>query len=133
MYFGVITATTIGYGDEFNTDQNFRIFMSVYMLFAVIVTAKALGELAELPLALRKKRQKEAVLNQFGNKLDAHKLDTICRTMGGGGGNCSKAEFTLAMLLKTGALDPADIALCHLQFDSLDTSGTSSVFMHRDQ
>ena len=130
MYFGVITATTIGYGDEFNTDQNFRIFMSVYMLFAVIVTAKALGELAELPLSLRKKKQKEAVLNQFGNKLDAHKLDTICRTMGVGG-NCSKAEFTLAMLLKTGAIDPADITLCHLQFDSLDTSGQSSNCMHR--
>ena len=126
VYFGVVTATTLGYGDETNADLGFQAFLSVYMLFAVVVTAKALGQIAGLPLALRKKKKKEAVLNQFGNQLDVHKLCNICRTMGEGG-ICSKAEFALAMLQKTGTVDPADIALCHYQFDSLDTNGPCSI------
>ena len=61
LYFATITATTIGYGDEYGTSAGFRTFFIVYALFAVVVVANALGARASLLLAVRRRKQKAAV------------------------------------------------------------------------
>ena len=44
-------------------------------------------------------------------------------------GVCTRAEFTLAMLIKLGKINSRDMSLCFNQFSLLDTSGDGRLEM----
>lgn len=127
VYFATITATTVGYGDESPSSWGGRLAACFYLFAAVCMTADALSALAELPLAVRRRKHKEAVLAQFGAELTMHELDMICRNFGGSDGRCTRLEFVIAMLIKTNTIGQDDIDMAAKQFDLLDKDKSGSL------
>jgi len=92
--------------------------------------AKALADIAALPLELRRKRQEASVLNQYGSTLQPKNLqaiasDTQLSNLGLSRQNnagCSKSEFVLSMLLKLDKIKERDVRRCASVFDSLDAN-----------
>ena len=79
--------------------------------------AKALADIAALPLELRRKRQEASVLNQYGSTLQPKNLqaiasDTQLSNLGltrQNSAGCSKSEFVLSMLLKLDKIKERDV------------------------
>ena len=61
-YFSIVTITTVGYGDYTPRDDVARAFTSLYALFGTVLLARALGAIADIPLARRRALQQQLVL-----------------------------------------------------------------------
>lgn len=136
MYFAVVTATTVGLGDEVPTYTASRLFVSVFMIFSVYFVANAMAYFASLPLELRRETREHEVLTQFGVNLLQSELDTMIDSglmnyLRRGDANrhdqhgeplreVSKAEFMLWLLVKQGKVDRESIHETACAFEALD-------------
>lgn len=105
-----------------------KAFCIVYMLVGTVVIAKALGDLAAIPVEQHQAELEEMVLQQYGTELSMSEF----KELAAGGENpefCTKAEFVLGMLYKLGRVDEHDLDACCVQFEALDrdNSGHLSV------
>ena len=62
LYYSIVTVTTVGYGDYTPRDDVARAFTSLYALFGTVLLARALGAIADIPLARRRALQQQLVL-----------------------------------------------------------------------
>lgn len=132
-----VTATTVGYGDIVPTLPRGKWFSMVYILLSFAVVARALGAIASIPKESRRVRERERVLLQFGDSLEAEELKALTssdelqsmRTPAQRQEpSVSRAEFMLWLLVKQQKLDlRQDIQPCGDIFDSLDPDGSGSL------
>ena len=62
LYYSIVTVTTVGYGDYTPRDDTARAFTTLYALFGTVLLARALGAIADIPLARRRALQQQLVL-----------------------------------------------------------------------
>ena len=62
LWWAFVTITTVGYGDYTPRDDVARAFTSLYALFGTVLLARALGAIADIPLARRRALQQQLVL-----------------------------------------------------------------------
>jgi hypothetical protein len=134
FYFSCITTTTVGYGDLSMTTDISKFFATIYLIFGTILVAKALGDIAAIPLDIQRKRREQKVLSQFGDSLGTKELAELTSGafMSEMGLNqksdqCSQNEFILAMLIRLGKVDKQDLAMCRTQFGKLDADGNGTL------
>ena len=126
FYWCCVSLTTVGYGDVYPVTDGGKYFACLYLLVGCVMMAKALGDIAGLPLELRRQRNERAVLDQYGETMDASEFEEILASFralglaGPGEASCSKAEFVVMMLLKLEKYDTRDIRRCVTIFDTLD-------------
>jgi len=124
LYYAVITATTVGYGDEKPLTQVGRAIAIPYMILAVLSTANTLGAIAGLPLQLRRDRMLKEGLDRFNETLSPSDLDRICKSFGGTDGRCNESEFILGILSEIGTISKNDIDRMANKFEILDSDGS---------
>jgi len=132
FYWSCITITTVGYGDVTPKTDIGKWFACVYLLVGTVLMAKALADIAAVPLQVRRQHMEEHVLSQYGHDLDAGELaeivsDSHLRDAGliyHVDGSCTRAEFVISMLLKLEKINKGDIQRCTRIFDGLDEDGS---------
>jgi len=134
LYYSVITATTIGYGDEAPVTIAGRILGAIYLLIALPSFANLAAVFFEIPLERRKKWAEEQVLQQYGEELEEDELRSLIQHAGGGVdelGNqiekCTRAQFCIAMLLKLKKIKPADVKAATNVFNKLDRNSNGDL------
>jgi len=92
-----------------------RLFGSLYMLFSISLFGYALSSLADIPLNRRRRKLESQVTSQYGSSLSPVELTNIVRGANPNAvddddiGECSKAEFVVAMLVKLNKLKPDQV------------------------
>ena len=136
FYFACITTTTVGYGDLAMTTDLSKCVAIVYLILGTVLVAKALGDIAALPLDIQRQRREHRVLTQFGEHLSASELIELTdgkfmKEMGlhesTQSDACTRNEFILAMLLRLEKVSKQDLAACRVQFDKLDADGSGTL------
>ena len=65
------------HGDVYPVTNGGKYFACLYLLVGCVMMAKALGDIAGLPLELRRQRNERAVLDQYGETMDASEFEEI--------------------------------------------------------
>eukprot|EP01052_Picozoa_sp_SAG31_P021428 SAG31_NODE_1657_length_7619_cov_10.364362_2_plen_460_part_00 len=119
FYFALVTATTVGYGDFKPNTEHERAMAIVYVLGSVMVTTWSLGRIVELILDVDGKRV-EDMTKAMLNKMTA---DQVANFDLDGDGKVDEAEYVLAKLIETNAVDIAHVELARRSFREHDTDG----------
>ena len=133
FYWCCVSVTTVGYGDVYPVTNGGKYFACAYLLVGCATMAKALGDIAGIPLELRRKRNEQAVLDQYGERLDVGEFREILQSFrgtgldGGGFEACSRTEFVMCMLVKLERVDRSDIRRCVEVFETLDADGSGTL------
>jgi len=135
FYWSSVTVTTVGYGDVSPVTDGGKWFSIFYLLIGTVLMAKALGDIAALPLDMRRKKMEAAVLSQYGGDLDPEELTEIASdpALSELGldreqeGSCSRIEFVMSMLLKLEKIDKNDVQRCVKVFNGLDADGSGTL------
>eukprot|EP00939_MAST-03C_sp_MAST-3C-sp1_P003917 g3917.t1 len=138
IYFATISGTTVGYGDFSPSSDSGKLVGSLYLFFAVLVVAKALSSLADLPLARRRRRQEALILSRFGKHLEPEELAELVKAFGGNDNRCQRSDFIIGMLIKIGTIKQSDVDRVSSYFDDLDADGNgclgvSDIVVSRDK
>jgi len=128
FYWSCVTVTTVGYGDITPQSVEGKWFAIAYMMVATFLMAKALADIASLPLEMRRLAMEAAVLKQYGGNLSTAELadiagDRTFRQLGlkrAEPRGCTKTEFVLTMLLRLDKVDKDDVRRCAEAFAKLD-------------
>jgi hypothetical protein len=137
LYWAIVTISTVGYGSGHPTSDAGRVFSGVFMLVGVTCMGKFVGDLAERPLAIRRRKLEEQVINQYGATLDEGELWELAaseqfRRLGlrrPAGAGVSRDAFCLMMLVRTEKIEPEDLRRCQAAFDTLDADGSGELDM----
>lgn len=70
FYFSAVSMTTVGFGDVLPTTPGGRYFAIPYLLIGCFITARAMCQLASIPLDMRRKRMEDKIVGHYGNTLD---------------------------------------------------------------
>ena len=119
IYFSIVSATTIGYGDVHPTSNSGKLATSIFLLLGCSMLGWATTHVARIPFSYRRERKQMQVLRRYGRVLDHDELKDFtkgCRNPQ----YCTKAEFTLRMLQALKMVDPGNVEMCERRFDSLD-------------
>jgi len=134
LYYAVVTATTVGYGDFSPTTPLEQVFVCGYALFGTILLARSLGAVAALPLERRREYQQKLVLEQYGGELDTHELGDLQATLVElelcdfeERGSCTRSDFALAMLVRQDKVTRADVDAALRTFEKLDIDGSGEL------
>jgi hypothetical protein len=60
----------VGFGDVLPTTPGGRYFAIPYLLIGCFITARAMCQLASIPLDMRRKRMEDKIVGHYGNTLD---------------------------------------------------------------
>jgi len=120
LYYSVISATTIGYGDEAPKTIVGRVFTALYILMALPLFGNLTATLISLPLERRKKHAEAQVLAAYGKDLSLDEMRSLVSHTGKSKTSCTRAQFCLAMLIRMQKVKPADARAVGKVFDSLD-------------
>eukprot|EP01043_Picozoa_sp_COSAG02_P071586 COSAG02_NODE_13139_length_1440_cov_1.246831_1_plen_347_part_00 len=119
VYFAVVTATTVGYGDFQPASDGERAGAAVYCLVSTAVVAWSLGVLVDCLIDLEgADRQREiAMLFQRANVADLRAADMD------GDGAVSEAEYVIMKLKHMGKTTEGEIAAIRARFRLRDKDG----------
>ncbi len=128
IYMCVVTICTVGYGDVVPVTDAGKLFMIFYSIFGCVLTARALGEIIRIPVAIREKGIETEVTKQFGTELSVEVLQGILENdffklipnMRANKDCVSKCEFMLLLLEMMGKVDEKDLLLASSIFDNFD-------------
>ena len=121
LYFTVVTATTVGFGDYVPESQGSKWFTIIFVPLSVSMVAGAINHVAKVPLAKRDKALENFVLAQFGENLTQGDFDEIRRTVGlPDDASITSNDFLLAMLVRLGRVQVEDTVKCRRLFTKLD-------------
>jgi potassium channel subfamily K len=120
IYYGLITASTIGFGDFSPQTRAARIFAIAYIPLAVAAAGEILSGIA---LALVQRRQREVYNRQLQNDLTINHLRAMDAD---GDGQITRDEYIQFMLIEMGLVSADDLNELSTQFERLDVtrSGT---------
>lgn len=121
LYFTVVTASTVGYGDVTPQSLVGKIFCLLYIPAAVAIMSKAIMILALIPSDYRRLKLEEYVLDQFGDELSAPDFTDLKVSVNLGPEDpIAKNDFILAMLMRLGKVQDYDMARIEHIFFKLD-------------
>jgi hypothetical protein len=121
IYWGLVTGTTVGYGDISPTTDGTKIFSMFFLVFAVITTANALSTVGD---ALMASPGKDAATAMLARKLDAEFLMSLDMD---GSGDVTEFEYLAAMLIQLNHVDEDQIDSIMKAFRKLDIDGSGSL------
>lgn len=121
IYWGLVTGTTVGYGDISPTTDGTKIFSMFFLVFAVITTANALSTVGD---ALMASPGKDAATAILARKLDAEFLMSLDMD---GSGDVTEFEYLAAMLIQLNHVDEDQIDSIMKAFRKLDIDGSGSL------
>ena len=117
IYFGIVTSTTVGFGDLSITGQLSRAVCIIALPLMVAVFCEVLSRIAGAYLKYKMEQEEIKFLNRQLSLQDLIHMDTDHD------GEVIWAEFLEFMLLAMQKVDAEDIAQLREIFDKLDTSG----------
>ena len=128
IYLCVVTICTVGYGDVVPVTDAGKLFMIFYAIFGCVLTARALGEIIRIPVAIREKGIETEVAKQFGTELSVEVLQGILENdffklipnMRANKDCVTKCEFMLLLLEMMGKVEEKDLLLASSIFDNFD-------------
>lgn len=130
VYHCLVTATTVGYGDQTIETQEGRLWASVHMAVSVCL----LGEMISRIDDARNKRKAElARVEQLRRRLDEQLLERLqqraaeLRPQVDHSGGLSELEFVLCMVLELEMLELGQLRPFIKQFRALDINGQGSL------
>mmetsp|Transcript_19410 Transcript_19410/g.28695 ORF Transcript_19410/g.28695 Transcript_19410/m.28695 type:complete len:346 (-) Transcript_19410:299-1336(-) len=117
IYYSIVTATTVGYGDLSPQNMWTRLAACFYLPLCVTVMASVFGQITSFYMD---RRTKEAEDEFFHRKLTLKDLEEMDF---GGDGNVNSEEFLIFMLVTLGKVDSASIDQIQALFRKLDVDG----------
>ena len=117
IYYCIVTATTVGYGDLSPQNMWTRLAACFYLPLCVTVMANVFGQITSFYMD---KRTKEVEAEFFHRKLTLKDLEEMDF---GGDGNVNSEEFLIFMLVTLGKVDSASIDQIQALFRKLDADG----------
>ena len=124
MYFALVTASTIGFGDLAPYSPWGRLFAVFYIPLAVASAGEIFSSIA---VAFIQRRQKRIFDDELSTDLSMAHLTAMDSD---GNGLITREEYVAFMLLEMGRVDTRELKELHRQFDELDVSETG--FLERE-
>ena len=125
LYYLIITAATIGYGDESPHSQMGRLFAIVYIPVAVMTMGEFLRVVAHAIMERKQRAFRESLKTSASFTLrDLEVMDT------NGDGKVTRAEFFEFMLIAMNKVDKDLMIGLNEQFDRLDCDGDGELELH---
>jgi hypothetical protein len=121
IYYSVITAGTLGYGDFSPKTQFGRILAIAFLPIAVAAAGELLGTFSKLLIARRQHLRNEHLLSR---ELDMAYLTEMDAD---GNGTVSRLEYITFMLQSMGVVDTELLTELNEQFDALDVNKDGSL------
>lgn len=116
IYFAVITATTIGFGDFHPSSTIMRAICIVYLPFAVAVFGQVLTQIASVYMDMKARQTDKAFLQRQLALQDLKAMDVD------GDGKVSYGEFLAFILVAMKKVDANDLKDIRAHFDALDVN-----------
>ena len=116
IYYGLITGSTIGYGDFSPHTRAARLFAIFYIPLAVASAGEILSGVAT---ALVDRRQREVYAQQLERNLTIHHLKAMDAD---GDGRITREEYVQFMLIEMGKISTKELDELHTQFERLDVT-----------
>ena len=120
VYFGIVTVSSVGYGDMVLSKPSSRVFGVLFALFGVFGTVAALGQCADKFLTYKYFQRVKHIscsdLESLFDKIDIRNSGSIDRT-----------EFLVFMLVSSGKIRQQDADIIMRTFDALDSDKSGSV------
>ena len=124
IYFSMVTASTIGFGDFSAMSKPARMAAIIYLPLAVACAGEVFSNIA---LVAAERRQQRVFEEQFShNRLSFAQLVAMDAD---NSGQVSREEYVNFMLLQMGLVDQKEIDELHKQFQQLDV--TKSGYLDR--
>lgn len=121
IYYGLITAGTVGFGDKAPTRQCTRLLASICIPIAVATGGEILGSIAAAFLKRRRAQLFDTLVNRDFS------IDHIKEMDQNGDGKVSKLEYLEFMLVEMQLVDKAVLEELESQFDRLDMTKVGSL------
>lgn len=121
IYWAVVTASSVGYGDVVSTSPATRAFMTFYMLVAVGGCALSMSKFGSIIMEIEADRQVERFVGRGVTEGMINDMD------GDGSGSIDKSEFLAYMLVAMGKVQQADVDKVVAMFDELDADGSGAL------
>ena len=118
VYFSIVSASTVGYGDLAPHSPTARIGTALYIMFGGAALSWAATNVACIPMIRQSQRMQAKVLHQYGTSLDSKELKQLLR--GDDNRTCTRDEFVIHMLLALEMVHRSDADMCIRRFDILD-------------
>jgi hypothetical protein len=114
IYFAVITATTIGFGDFHPTETWMRAIYIFYLPFSVAVFGQILSKIASVYMTMKARNADKNFLNRSLALRDLKAMDVD------GDGKVSYGEFLAFILVAMDKIESEDVDEVRVLFNSLD-------------
>ena len=114
LYFMVVTASTVGYGDFSPRTESMRLFCVFYIPFAVGVTAELFGRITGVYVTYMKEEAENEFLNSRLTSADIDRMDR------NGDGVVHKDEFMRFFLVSMGKISHDELDRLESLFEKLD-------------
>jgi hypothetical protein len=124
LYFSLVTASTIGFGDLAPTSARGRLFAVVFIPLAVAAAGEIFSTIA---LSFVQQRQKKIFAAELSSDLSMAHLKAMDAD---GDGQITREEYVAFMLLEMGRVDRAELEELQGQFKRLDV--TESGYLDRE-
>jgi len=121
IYYGVITSSTVGYGDVSPQSNEMRMVAIVFTPIAVSVFCEVLGRIAGAYMARQTAIAEKAFLNRQLTLTDIERMDL------NKDGKVTWGEFAAFMLVAMQKIEKADIDQIREIFDKLDRDKSNSL------
>jgi len=118
IYFSVVTATSVGYGDISPKNKWTRLFSVIYLPFCVLLMARIIGNVSGIYLQRKVQRSElDYMKNRYLSISDLSHMDQM---YGDGNGKVTYDEFLTFMLVTMGKVEHNDINILRELYRKLD-------------
>lgn len=121
LYWAVVTASSVGYGDLVPTSQSTRVFASVYVLIACGGLAVSMSNFGSIIMAIEADHRANQMVQRGVTEAMIREMDSD------GSGGISRAEFLEYMLVAMGKLEAEDLEQVIAMFNQLDADGSGEL------
>ncbi|CAB9507947.1 Two pore potassium channel [Seminavis robusta] len=121
LYYGLITASTVGYGDLSPATEMGRVLAIVYIPVAVCVMGFLLDIVANSIISSRRRKAQQYLKSKELTLKDLEVMDND------GDGSVTRAEFLEFMLVSMNQVDQEQLDNLNEHFDRLDSDGSGAL------
>lgn len=124
LYWAVVTASTVGFGDVVPETETGKLFAVVYIPVSIALLGSGVASFASIPMARRKAELLGRLTRNKFSRRDfeqlSHGAEIRRLNLSQDDDFITKNEFVLFLLLKLGKVGEEDLTQCQAIFDNLD-------------